>query len=191
MVNYRPVSLLLICGKIFERLIFNPVFEFLEENKLLPPNQSGFQPNDSCENQLLSIVHSIYAYFDQSPSLEVRANFLDISKAFDKVWYEGLLYKLETVEISGNLQKLFQSFLSDRFHRVALNGQSSNWSPVLAWVPQGSILGPLLFLVYINDVPTNLESLSKLFADDTLLFSTIYNPLLSAEIMNKDLLKIG
>ena len=88
MVNYRPVSLLPICGKIFERLIFNPVFEFLEENKLLSPNQSGFRPNDSCENQLLSIVHSIYADFDQSPSLEVRANFLDISKAFDKVWHE-------------------------------------------------------------------------------------------------------
>ena len=93
------------------------------ENKLLYPNQSGFQPNDSWENQLLSIVHSIYADFDQSPSLEVRANFLDISKAFDKVWHEGLLYKLETVGISGNLHKLFQSFLSDRFQRVVLNSQ--------------------------------------------------------------------
>ena len=86
MVNYHPVSLLPICGKIFERLVFNPVFEFLEENKLLS-NQSGFQPNVSCENQLLSIVHSIYPDFDQSPSLKVRANFLDISKAFDKVWH--------------------------------------------------------------------------------------------------------
>ena len=175
MVNYRPVSFLPICGKIFERFIFNPVFEFREENKLLSPNQSDFWPNDSCENQLLSIVHSIYADFDQSPSLEVTANFLNISKAFDKVWHEGLLYKLETVGISGNLPTLFQSFLSDRFQRVVLNCQSSNWSPVLAGVPQGSILGPLLFLVYINDLH-NLESLEKLFADDTSLFSTIYNP---------------
>ena len=95
-VNCRPVSLLPICGKIFERLIFNPVFEFLEENKLLSPNQSGFRPNDSCKNQLLSIVHSIYTDFDQSPSLEGRGNFLDNPKAFDKVWHEGLLYKLET-----------------------------------------------------------------------------------------------
>ena len=191
MANYRPVWLLPICGKIFERLIFNPVFEFLKENKLLSPNQFGFGPNDSCENQLLSIVHSIYADFDQSPSLEVRANLLDILKAFDRVWHEGLLFKLETVGISGNLHKLFQSFHSDRFQRVVLNGQSSNWSPVLAGVPQGSILGPLLFLVYINDLPDNLESLAKLFAGDTSLFSTVYNPLLSAEIMNKDLIKIN
>ena len=94
MVNYRAVSLLPICGKIFERLIFNPVFEFLEENKF-SPNQSSFWPNDACENQLLSIVHSIYADCDQSPSLEVRANFLDISKAFDKVWHERLINKLD------------------------------------------------------------------------------------------------
>ena len=89
------------------------------------------------------------------------------------------------------MHKRFQSFHSDRFQRVVLNGQSSNWSPVLAGVPQGSILGPLLFLVYINDLPDNLESLAKLFADDTSLFSTVYNPLLSTEIMNKDLIKIS
>ena len=191
MVNYCPVSPLPLCGKIFERLIFNPVFEFLEKNKVLSPNQNWFWPNYSCENQLLSIIHGIYADYDQSSSLEVIANFLDISKAFDKVWHKGLLYKLETVGISSNLHKLFQSFLSDRFQRVVLNSQSSNWSPVLARVPQGAILGPLLFLVYITDLPVNLESLVKLFADDTSFFSTGYNPLLSAEIMNKDLIKIS
>ena len=94
MVNYRAVSLLPICGNIFERLIFNPVFEFLEENKF-SPNQSSFRPNDACENQLLPIVHGIYADCDQSPSLEVRANFLDISKAFHKVWHERLINKLD------------------------------------------------------------------------------------------------
>ena len=107
--NYRPVSLLPICGKFFERIIFNNVFLFLEDNNLLTPNQSGFRPNDSCINQLLSIVHSIYSDFDHNPSLEVRGNFLDISKAFDKVWHDGLLYKLESFGISGNLLKLFHS----------------------------------------------------------------------------------
>ena len=126
--NYRPVSLLPICGKIFERIIFKPIFEYLEKNSLLCPNQSGFRPFDSCENQLLSIVHDIYANFDQNPTLETRANFLDISKAFHKAWHEGLLFKLERIGISGNLLSRLKSFLSNRFQRVMLNGQFSSWS---------------------------------------------------------------
>ena len=106
--NYRPVSLLPICGKICERIIFN-AFLFLDCNNLLAPNQSGFRPNDSCINQLLSIVHSIYLDFDHNPSLEVRRSFLDISKASDKVWHDGLLYKLKSFGIFGNLLKLFHS----------------------------------------------------------------------------------
>ena len=90
--NYRPVSLLAICSKILERIIFNSIFQFIEENKLLNGNQSGFQPGDSCEYQLLSIVHNIYAGFDQNPPLEVLSCFLDISKAFDKRWHEGLFF---------------------------------------------------------------------------------------------------
>ena len=86
-----------IYGKIFERIIFNPIFEYVKKNSLLCPNQSGFRPFDSYENQLLSIVHDIYANFNQNPTLEMRANFLDISKAFDKVWHEGLLFKLERI----------------------------------------------------------------------------------------------
>ena len=83
--NYRPVSLLPVCSKIFERIVFNPMLEFLEENNLLCQHQSGFHSSNSSQSQLLSIVHDIYASFDQIPTLEVRANFLDISKAFDKV----------------------------------------------------------------------------------------------------------
>ena len=95
-----------ICGKVFERIIFNPLFEYLKKNKkksFLCPNQSGFRPFDSCENQLLPIVHDIYANFDQHPALEMRGNFLHILKAFDKVWHEGLLVKLERIGISVNL----------------------------------------------------------------------------------------
>ena len=100
--NYCPVSLLPICSKIFLKIIFNPMLDFLEENSLLCRHQSGFHSSDSCQSQLLSIVHDIYASFDQSPTLEVRANFLDISKAFDKVWHEGYsnLGILECQEIS-------------------------------------------------------------------------------------------
>ena len=152
---------------------------------MLTPHQSGFRPNDSCIYQLLSIVHSIYTDFDHNPSLEVPGNFLDISKAFDKVWHEGLLYKLESIGISGNLLNLFRSFLNDRCQRVVINSQHSEW------VPQGSILGPLLFLIYINDLPDNLNSLVKLFADDTSLFSMVHDPSPSAKILNYDLSRIS
>ena len=120
--NYRPVSLLSVCTKIFERIVFNPMLEFLEENNLLCQHQLRFRSSDSCQSQLLSIAHDIYASFDQIPTIEVRANFLDISKTFDKVWYEELLFKHEHIEISGNLLSLLKSLLNKRFQRVVLNG---------------------------------------------------------------------
>ena len=95
--NYRPVSLLLICRKFFERLIFNEMFSFFLANNLLAPNQSGFKPGDPCINQLLSITHEIYSSF------EVRSVFLDISKAFDKVWHEGIILKCTLNGISDDL----------------------------------------------------------------------------------------
>ena len=121
-------------------------------------------------------MHHIYANFDHNPSLEVRGNFLDISKAFDKIWHEVLLNKLKSLGISGNLLNLFRSFLNDRQQRVVLNGQLSDWTPILEGVLQGSILGPLHFLIYVNDLPDSLNSLIKLFADETSLFSTAYDP---------------
>ena len=108
---------------------------------------------------------------------------MDTSKAFDKVWQESLLCELESFGISGNLN-LLQSFLNDMYQRVVINGQHSDWAPILAGVPLGSILGPLLFLIYINDLPDNLNSLVKLFADDTSLFSMVHDPTLSAKILN-------
>ena len=118
--NYRPISLLPICSKIFERLIYNEMFTFFTENNLISPNQSGFRPGDSCVNQLLPITHEIYKSFDEG--FEVRGVFLDISKAFDKVWYDGLLLKLNQNGISGNLFKFLRDFLSYRKQRVVLNG---------------------------------------------------------------------
>ena len=116
------------------------------EEKLLNPNQSGFCQSDSCINQLLAITHETFEAFDCNPPLEVRTVFLDISKAFDKVWHEGLLYKLKSMGISGELYNLLENYLTGRFQRVILNGQHSSWKPILASVPQSSILVPLLFL---------------------------------------------
>ena len=184
--NYRPVSLLPIFGKILEKLLFNSIMDFLEENNLLNSNQSGFRSNDSCESQLLSIVHDIYSSFDCYPSLEVR---VDISKAFDRVWHEGLIYKIQSTRISGTPLKLIKSFLSGRFQSVLLNGRTSSWSQILAGVPQDSILGPLFCLIYINDLGNNLSSTVKQFADHKFIFSIVHDIDLSSKQLNDDLKK--
>ena len=187
--NYRPASPLWpVFGKILKKLLFNYIMDFLEEKNLLNSNQSGFKSNDSCESQLLSIVHDIYSSFDCYPSLEVR---VDISKAFDRVWHEGLIYKIQSTGISDTPLKLIKSFLTGRFQSVLLNGQTSSWSPILTGKPQGSILGPLLFLIYINNLGNNLSSTVKLFADDTSIFSIVHDIDLSCKQLNDDLKKIS
>ena len=123
--------------------------------------------------------------------MKSKSEFLDISKTFDKVWHEGLIFKLELNGISGKLLRLIKDFLSDRKQRVVLNGQCFSWMDVQAGVPQGSILGPLLFLIYINDLPDNLTSNPKLFADDTSLFSTVTDPNVTANQINNDLRSIS
>ena len=110
--NYRPISLLPICGKVFERLIYNSLFEYFIENDLISPNQSGFKPGDSCTNQLISITHEIYQSFDDG--FEVRGVFLDISKAFDKVCHNGLIYKLKQNGVAGDLLDTLTNFLQER-----------------------------------------------------------------------------
>ena len=185
--NYRPISLLPICGKIFEKIIFNNLYNYLNTNNLITNNQSGFRPGDSTTNQLLYLVNEIHKAFDDPKSLEVRAVFLGISKAFDKVWHDGLLFKLNQNGISGGLLKLFENYLHNRKQRVVLNGSYSNYSSIESEVPQGSVLGPLLFLVYINDLESNINSNIKFFVDDTMLFSVVQDSVKSATDLNHDL----
>ena len=124
----------------------------------------------------------------------MRSVFLDFSKSFDKVWHKVLLFKLSQNGISSNLLHILSSFLSyrkQREQRVLLNGQTSEWQNVTAGVPQGSILGPLLFLIYINDLSGDLSSKAKLFADDTSLFSVTHDITTSANELSNDLKKIS
>ena len=183
--NYRPISLLPICGKILEKIIFDNLYHFLNLNNLISKNQSGFRPGDSTIYQLIDITSNIYESFEKYD--ETRALFLDISKAFDKVWHEGLLYKLKCNGISGNLFNLLENYLNHRYQRVVLNGMSSEWRSINAGVPQGSVLGPLLFLVYINDLTDNISSEIRLFADDSSLFSHVETIALTHEKLIKDL----
>ena len=135
------------------------------------------------------ITHEIYKSFEDG--LDVRGVFLDISKAFDKVWHKGLIYKLKQNGISGNIFDTITYLLNSRKQGVALNGQFSSWTSTEAGVPQGSILGPLLFLIYINDLSDDLITIVKLFADDTSLFSVVHEVDTSTNNLNNDLIKIN
>ena len=189
--NYRPISLLPIFSKIFERMIYNSLLNYFLSNKLSTPSQSGFLPGDSCIAQLLSIIHEIQTSFDENPTVAVRGVFLDISKAFDKVWHKGLLFKLKIYGVEGQFLSLLGNYLQNREQRVVLNGQTSEWKKINSGVPQGSVLGPLLFLIYINDLPDGLTSMCKIFADDTSLFSKVLDVNESAKTLNIDLEKIN
>ena len=137
----------------------------------------------------MSITHDIYKSFDCG--YEVKGVFLDISKAFNKVWRDSIMFKLEQNGISGKLHKLLHDFLVNRKQRVVLNGQVSSWANVKSGIPQGSILGQLLFLIYINDLPKCLSPNGELFVDDTSLFSVIHDSSTTRNELNDDLVKIN
>ena len=125
--NFRPISLLSIFSNILESLIFNSTFNFFRENNLFTKCQSGFIAGDSCVAQILSVTHEIYQSFDCSPARDVKGFFLDISKAFNKVWHEGLLFKLQSYGVEGILLRLLKNYLTGRQQRVVLNGPTSSW----------------------------------------------------------------
>ena len=185
----RPVSLLPIRGKIYERLLKKDLLNHFYCNNLFTKNQSSFMPGDSCTFQLLFIVHEINSSFDCAPTIDVKGVFLDISKAFDKVWHEGFLFKLELYGIGGELINLFKDYLQARQQSVVLNGFSSSWEVIKSGVPQGSVLGPLLFLIYINDLSDGLSSTCNIFSNDTSLFSFVHDKYVPRDEFNSDLKK--
>ena len=134
--NYRPISLLPIFGKNFERVVFKDLFNYYHKNLLFTKCQSAFLPGDSCVSQLLSIVNDISSSFDCHPTQDVRGVFLDISKAFNKVLHKRLLYKLETYGVKGEVLNLLRNYLNDCYQKVVLNQQTSSWELIKDGVPQ-------------------------------------------------------
>ena len=166
---YHPVSLLSVVSKVFEKLVNDRIADHLEKCGFFPDFRYGFRSSRSTANVLTVVSDRIARAFNRSGA--TRAVALDISKAFDRVWHPGLLHKLKSYGISGQIFGLISFFLSNRQLRVVLDGKSSQEYPVNAGVPQGSILGFTLFLLYINDLPDDVICNTAIYADDTTLYS--------------------
>lgn len=171
--NYRPISLLSLVSKVLERCIHKQILPHILP--MISDNQHGFLPGHSCTTQLVEFIHDLASNYDRGVDTDVV--YLDFSKAFDSVNHYKLFGKLRSTGFGGPLLEWFQDYLSDRLQRVAINGDYSGWLHVTSGVPQGSILGPLLFVIYINDLPTSVKSKLVMFADD----AKCYRPIVTVD----------
>lgn len=173
--NYRPVSLTSHIIKIFERVLRQKLVEHIEQNNLLSNQQHGFRHRRNCLTQLIHHFDDILQALENDSNADIV--YLDFSKAFDKVDHKLLLLKLFRMGIKGKLLSWLTSFLSNRSQQVLVNGTKSRPIPVISGVPQGTVLGPLLFIVYINDITEVVEHCHiKIFADDSKLQNNIQSP---------------
>ena len=167
--NYRPVSLTCIISKCMEHILVSNIMQHLDSNKILYALQHGFRKTFSCDTQLLSLFQDLSSYPSQTDLI-----IMDFSKAFDKVPHRRLQYKLNWYGIRGTTHAWIHNFLQGRSQRVVSEGTQSSSHPVLSGVPQGTVLGPILFLIYINDLPDEASSSTiRLFADDCILYHSI------------------
>ena len=171
--NYRPVSLTCITCKLFEHIVCRHILDHVEDHKILTNLQHGFRSGRSCETQLITTTHDLLSSFNSKSQIGVA--ILDFSKAFDTVPHAGLLGKLEHYGIDSKILLWIANFLNNRKQRVVVDGSFSNYADVESGVPQGTVLGPLLFLLHINNLPSCVNSKVRLFADDRLLYREIKN----------------
>ena len=169
--NYRPVSLTTVICKLLERLIKDHMVDFLVKHKLLNSSQHGFHKARSCLTNMLCFLEEITKWIDVGSPVDII--YLDFQKAFDKVPHQRLLLKLKAHGIGDSITDWIEQWLTDRRQRVVVDGEVSNWKSVLSGVPQVSVLGPILFLIYINDLDDSITSNVLKFADDTKLFRKV------------------
>ena len=171
--NYRPVSLTAITSKVLEHIIHSHIMYHFDSHSILSDKQHGFRSKHSCESQLIMTVNDLALSLDNRSQTDMI--IMDFSKAFDSVPHNRLLLKLNHFGIQNNLLVWISNFLKHREQRVVVGGEHSAWTDVTSGVPQGTVLGPLLFLAYINDLPSNISSNVRLFADDCVIYRQIVN----------------
>ena len=172
--NYRPISLTSQVVKLIESIIREQLWDFLTKSNALNPCQHGLVKCKSCFTNLLESHNAWTGALDSGFGIDVI--YLDYSKAFDSVPHLRLISKLQAYGIRGNLPKWIKNFLIGRQQKVILNGSSSQWTEVTSGVPQGLVLGPLLFILYVNDITDGVQSTLEMFADDSKLYRIIQNP---------------
>jgi hypothetical protein len=182
--NYRPVSLTCVICKVMEHVIVSNIMEFLDSNQILTDRQHGFRKGRSCETQLLEFIDELVRYMEGGGQADVL--IMDFAKAFDKCNHSLLSHKLSAYGIKGKTNEWIRSFLYNRRQAVVVEGATSSFVDVRSGVPQGSVLGPTLFLLYINDLPDSILKTARLFADDTAVYSKI-NSIIDHEQLQADL----
>ena len=169
--NYRPVSLTCLPSRLCEKTVRDTIMKHMNDNNLFSTCQYGFRNKRSCILQLLDVLDDWTKYYDENKQIDNV--YLDIKKAFDTIPHERLLLKLEKYGIDGELLSWVKDFLNGRRQRVILNGECSDRKNVTSGVPQGSVLGPVLFIIYVNDMPDSLQNFCKIFADDTKIYTAV------------------